>query len=348
MSASGQAAEAAFATHDFDADARFARFLETATLVASSPEDERVMLRRIYFRKYVNADLPGAPQPPRGAASARSAPAPAETRSNASAWSTQATQSRSAPQSSAHVRGSGGSQWETACYRLLSLLSSPPSKLFFYCFILVTSLLAIIPILGARGWFYGKALLAAAIVYVVGTLNAVGLPQFNREYLERMMQLDHVQYIFFCIAMRGAQPEIVIALFPLIVFSVYGALTAMQTLVQSRFPRYTQQYSVVYARMDRFRGTAQRYVALIELAIVPNILFNAFFSPLNSLLMLFGYLQFLRIRYVKSSFTRSAFLAVDQKCRHLIATYSPGMWPYYDKLCAQLRAMVQAPGAPAQ
>eukprot|EP00184_Porphyridium_aerugineum_P003614 CAMPEP_0184694792 /NCGR_PEP_ID=MMETSP0313-20130426/2644_1 /TAXON_ID=2792 /ORGANISM="Porphyridium aerugineum, Strain SAG 1380-2" /LENGTH=340 /DNA_ID=CAMNT_0027153143 /DNA_START=1 /DNA_END=1023 /DNA_ORIENTATION=+ len=314
-------AERAFQSYDFSSDNGYKKFEQSSTILDTSAAAEE-KLKRYYFRKHIDKNLPVEKQAKPSSSNDRTA----RSGTSSSHARTDGTQPSTSFPSYASVPGSGSIpiayQPTGTSLGILTTLTSVPARIFFHGFVLFMAITSALSLGVGKGEFmFGKAHTAALLTYALGVWKKCGNPRVTSEYLQSTLRQDDMHYFLFCIFMKMCPVPILMSLVPPVVFAFYGFIGAVDQYLAEKNRRIAQ-FDKIKSLANQYRHDAQYLVVASEVMLIPNLFVWVFKNPLV-LLSVLTQAQFLRLRYQVSPLTRQYITHVDGQIRQNIQKYLP-------------------------
>ena len=339
-----------FDTYDFSADAQW-RSVESNMYIPPGPDHDALLTKRKrrFYRDNVDPDYSWT-DPPLSTASSNSSsssqstppppfqsfkshqPAEASASSSSSSSASSASSGSSAPRNNAGLSVGGYSvsvllSYTQLCLHVLSLLCFP--------FVLLPFLA---PSLSYSA--FSLCLYASSGAYLLQLLKQQGVPRLSKEFAMSLLAdvyFHHLFYAFICLA----APPNSVYLLPFVLRSALFCAGAFSRLLPTYAPALAVKVVPYLTQLTANAGELNRTAALMEIC--------AFFytvalliTPARSLMLVFLYYQFLRLRYLMSDDSRHAWGVVKMQLDRVV--YSP-MCPAvvkggYEKLKSMLWARI--------
>ncbi|KAJ3262212.1 hypothetical protein HK103_002625 [Boothiomyces macroporosus] len=186
-------------------------------------------------------------------------------------------------------------------------------KLQFVWFLghLITVIQTFFAFLSFSNWTYYKAFYGTLVSYGIFLYGTYGKPQFNKEFLARVLQDENCQYFILAVIWVTAAP-IRVALIPYATFSLIHVLGYIRSdFLPQVFPGNTLPVTkniaaAINTVLVTYQAQAIWLVARAEvLVIFPATIITIFWG--TSIFTPFLYGQFLQFRFLSSPITRQVF-----------------------------------------
>ncbi|KAL2911732.1 Transmembrane nucleoporin [Polyrhizophydium stewartii] len=209
-----------------------------------------------------------------------------------------------------------------------------------------------------RSRSYYFALYGTLLSYGIILYKSYGLPQFNTEYLQRLVRDENTQYFVLALLWTTSAP-LSVALIPYATFSVLHVLNYTRNELIPNLvgqgPRSTAMMQAISKFVQSNHAKAIYFVANAEVWVIMPATIVTIFTGHTSLFTPVVYAQFLSFRYAFSPVTKLVFGQLDQTLdRYLMSNMSLPEWlrsavrktrdvvVYYGDLEARARAQAAA------
>eukprot|EP00871_Galdieria_phlegrea_P000962 jgi/Galph1/1867/GphlegSOOS_G525.1 len=308
-----QRAEEQFSQYDFESDERWKRFKENS--VTRESEEH---LKRVYFRRYVNSELP------------------IRTAENSSTSDRVTRPSASHSPNTTTNRGERlGNKLQELITRLLSHPRLEPirRRLTFSSFQdairLVLFFTQLMTIRKAISFFiqsdeasYLSAFQYALISNIISLVAIVGLPSMTSQWFQRLILQEDFAFILFCFVQRSIIPPGQVSLIPIECRTLIAISEYLSTSLPSLVPNLYQNIAGIFQFISRNRDNIYLLGAITEILLFPVMVFKSFQFPRN-LMSLLPYSFFLRLRFNFSSYSQLAWRIVDNRLEMVVQNYVP-------------------------
>jgi len=276
-----------FETFNFDSDPRWKEY-KTNTDVphVSDAEGVEYRLKLRFYKKFIDANYD--PYKKQEAPSANSSSSTSSNPSNQSA------RRQSAPPTS-------NTQSVRSGMNIMQYV-----WLFSHVSVLVNAFFYLVPLVGTSEGNYSRAFFSATIANAISLFNAVGVPRFNRETLQRIMMNDSTQYVMLYLLMSTYSPFI-IALIPPVVYSFYHICNSVNANTGIIHPSIAGIYRKILEPKVRLVLSQEQnslmWVTQVEVMTMFAIIFNTIIGY-GSIFLCLVYYWFLTHRYMLNYQTR--------------------------------------------
>lgn len=244
--------------------------------------------------------------------------------------------SRSAPSNSASwsstsnpTRTSGSATNSSAMFSRNKLII-----LGFYAIALVCGVLFSIPIIGFS-FLYQPIIIAMAGASLLNIYVSHGIPKFNAQWFAPLFREEPIFVLLF-LTFLLPMPPATLLIAPLMIRAALE-ISHSFTLLENMFPAISNipkiNLAVQYLIQNKNR--------MLELQSQAELMIGFFAIIKGSLMGIIVYWQFLRLRYIQSSYMQASFRSLDDKIRVIVLTrVPPVISTYYDKATTYLHSFV--------
>ncbi|KAJ8906259.1 hypothetical protein NDN08_002752 [Rhodosorus marinus] len=321
MASVEEEAEAQFITYDFAADEEFVEYRSRFDSTVASSGDVETTLRRRYFRQRIDANLPREPPASKGSS-------PTSRRHDATGASSSSPQASSLrPATSAS--SSGPSVFE-------KIVEKAQLRMVLNVGTFLLGIVAII--LPDSGKRVSRALFVAMLSFTMSLLRVVGRPRLNKEYLSKVLACDDLHYLMYC-TIFFESPNVQVCLMPIIIFSAVNSVRELHRWLSGNSPSILERFELGNRLQTVLRSGPALVltVAKYEIFLSIYLIVTGFSRGARGLFMLFGYSNFLQVRYQASAYSRAAWGQLDGAIQGLLVKYLPAATPYYDRIRSSVK-----------
>eukprot|EP00126_Sphaerothecum_destruens_P000292 Sdes_comp10343_c0_seq1m1989 len=162
---------------------------------------------------------------------------------------------------------------------------------------------------------FRRAMKGGIVSYCISVHFETGNVRFSREYLQRLYANESFHYLLLCVLFLTAHP-LTAVLVPLLIYSSAHASTFVVNLARISLSQPARIVNF-FEKIEPYRFQAASFAAMAEIFVFLILFFQLFYGQ-SGFMMLFMYGQFLRGRYLLSSFSRTAFYTIHTETEKLL------------------------------